>query len=79
MLEGIGPKIADLLRAAGVRRFWQLAQMSPAQIQPILDAAGSHYKLAVPDTWPEQASLAANNHWRALKTLQDALSGGVRK
>lgn len=79
ILEGIGPKIADLLRAAGVRRFWQLAQMAPAQIQPILDGGGPNFKLAVPDTWPEQASLAAHNHWRALKSLQDALSGGVRK
>jgi predicted flap endonuclease-1-like 5' DNA nuclease len=65
IIEGIGPKIAELLRAEGVTRFMQLAQMTPAQIQPILDAAGPHFRMAVPDTWPEQAVLAANNHWRA--------------
>ncbi len=79
IIEGIGPKIAELLYAAGVNRFWELAYMTPAQIQPILDKAGANYKLAVPDTWPEQAALAANNHWRALKNLQDALNAGVRK
>jgi predicted flap endonuclease-1-like 5' DNA nuclease len=78
IIEGIGPKIAELLRAEGVTRFMQLAQMTPAQIQPILDAAGPHFRMAVPDTWPEQAVLAANNHWRALKNLQDALIAGQR-
>jgi predicted flap endonuclease-1-like 5' DNA nuclease len=78
IIEGIGPKIAELLRAAGVTRFVQLAQMTPAQIQPILDAAGPNFRLAVPDTWPEQAVLAAQNHWRALKSLQDALIAGQR-
>jgi predicted flap endonuclease-1-like 5' DNA nuclease len=78
IIEGIGPKIAELLRAEGVTRFMQLAQMTPAQIQPILDAAGPHFRMAVPDTWPEQAVLAANNHWRALKSLQDALIAGQR-
>ena len=78
IIEGIGPKIAELLRAAGVQRFWQLSQMAPAQIQPILDAAGSNFKLADPATWPEQALLAAHNRWTALKTLQDTLTAGRR-
>jgi predicted flap endonuclease-1-like 5' DNA nuclease len=79
LVEGIGPKIAELLNQAGVHRFRELASMTPAQIQPILDKAGANYKLANPDTWPEQALLAANNHWRALKSLQDVLTAGVRK
>jgi predicted flap endonuclease-1-like 5' DNA nuclease len=79
IIEGIGPKIAELFYAAGVNRFWQLAHMTPAQIQPILDAGGANFKLAVPDTWPEQSALAANNHWRALKSLQDVLIAGIRK
>jgi phosphoribosyl-ATP pyrophosphohydrolase len=79
LIEGIGPKIAELLNQAGVHRFRELANMTPAQIQPILDKAGANYKLANPDTWPEQALLAANNCWRALKSLQDALTAGLRK
>jgi predicted flap endonuclease-1-like 5' DNA nuclease len=79
LIEGIGPKIAELLNQAGVHRFRELANMTPAQIQPILDKAGANYKLANPDTWPEQALLAANNHWRALKSLQEVLTAGLRK
>jgi predicted flap endonuclease-1-like 5' DNA nuclease len=78
IIEGIGPKIAGLLNDAGVTRFFQLAAMQPAQIQPILDAAGPAFKLARPDTWPEQAGLAARNQWVALKALQDALNAGNR-
>ncbi len=79
LIEGIGPKIAELLNQAGVHRFRELAQMTPEQIQPILDRAGANYKLADPSTWPEQALLAANNHWRGLKSLQDVLTAGLRK
>jgi predicted flap endonuclease-1-like 5' DNA nuclease len=79
IVEGIGPKIAELLKAAGIHRFSELAATSPAQIQTILDAAGSNYRLASPDTWPEQAELAMRNRWRALKSLQDVLIAGNRQ
>jgi predicted flap endonuclease-1-like 5' DNA nuclease len=79
IVEGIGPKIAALLNEAGVHRFRQLAQMTPAQIQLILDRAGPNFKLANPASWPEQAALAANNQWATLKTLQDVLYAGVKK
>ncbi len=79
IIEGIGPKIAELLHKAGVHRFAELAAMSPAQIQPILDAAGANYRLADPGTWPDQADLAARNRWQALKAMQDALNAGKAK
>jgi predicted flap endonuclease-1-like 5' DNA nuclease len=79
IVEGIGPKIAELFHAKGVHTFAQIAAMTPAQIQPMLDAAGAHFKLANPGTWPEQAELAMRNRWRALKALQDTLVAGVRK
>lgn len=78
IIEGIGPKIAELLHANGVKTFAQLANMSPADIQPILDKAGPSFRMARPETWPEQADLAARNHWRALLLLQQSLTGGVR-
>jgi predicted flap endonuclease-1-like 5' DNA nuclease len=76
IVEGIGPKIAELLNNAGVKTFAQLAAMSPAQIQPILDAAGPNYRIANPETWPDQADLAARNRWSALKAMQDGLTAG---
>lgn len=79
IIEGIGPKIAELFRAGGVKTFAQLAAMTAAQIQPMLDAAGPNYRLANPETWPDQADLAARNRWAALKAMQDGLTAGNRK
>jgi predicted flap endonuclease-1-like 5' DNA nuclease len=79
VIEGIGPKIAELLYAAGVKTFAQLASAAPARIQAVLDAAGANFKLADPGTWPDQADLAARNRWAALKAMQDGLTAGVRK
>ena len=78
IVEGIGPKIADLLRADGITTFRQLADTSPQHIRGILDKAGPAFRIADPGTWPEQADLAARNRWQSLRTLQDVLDAGVR-
>jgi predicted flap endonuclease-1-like 5' DNA nuclease len=74
MIEGIGPKIESVLKAAGIRSFSQLAQMDAASLSTILSEAG--VRLGFPDTWPEQARLAAKGEMDALKAFQDELSGG---
>jgi predicted flap endonuclease-1-like 5' DNA nuclease len=79
IVEGIGPKIAELLKQNGIRKFSELAATEAPRLQAILDGAGPHFKLAHPQTWPEQAELAMRNRWRALKSLQDVLSAGIRK
>ena len=79
IVEGIGPKIAGLLNDAGVYYFYELAGMTPTQIQAILDKAGPNYQLAKPDTWPEQSAMAAANRWAELRRLQDDLIAGNRK
>jgi predicted flap endonuclease-1-like 5' DNA nuclease len=78
IIEGIGPKIADLLRADGIKTFYQLAQSTPERIRVILDKAGPNYRIANPGTWPEQAELAARNRWQALWSLHQVLDAGVR-
>ncbi len=75
-IEGIGPKIADLLQQAGIRTFADLANTSPDRIREILEAAGNRYKMHDPATWPQQARLAAEGKWDELKALQDQLHGG---
>jgi subtilisin-like proprotein convertase family protein len=75
-IEGIGPKIEELLNNAGVFTFAQLAEMETEDIQDILDAAGPAYNRHDPETWAEQAELAANEEWDELKTWQDELVGG---
>ncbi|MCP5300809.1 MAG: hypothetical protein H6959_08165 [Chromatiaceae bacterium] len=77
VVEGIGPKINELLHAAGIRSLGALAQTTPTDIRAILDAAGPAFQMANPGTWPDQAHLAAHNRWTALKALQDVLDGGV--
>jgi predicted flap endonuclease-1-like 5' DNA nuclease len=78
IIEGIGPRIAELFHKRGIRTFAQIAAMTPAQIQPILDEGGPHFHLANPATWPEQAELIVNNRWSALRSLHDVLVAGVR-
>lgn len=78
-IEGIGPKIAGLLNEAGISTFKQLADASEKKLADVLQAAGARFRLAKPQTWQEQAKLAAAGKTDALKKLQDELKGGVRK
>jgi predicted flap endonuclease-1-like 5' DNA nuclease len=78
LVEGIGPKIAELLRARGLGTFGALAQASPGTLREILDSSGPAYRIADPSTWPEQAQLAADGRWDELKSLQHALVAGRR-
>ena len=74
-----GPKLAELLRADGIRSFADLATADTQHLQSLLDAAGPRFKLAQPDTWVTQARLAQAGDWEALRTLQDRLTGGVER
>jgi large subunit ribosomal protein L27 len=75
-IEGIGPKIAELLVAGGIVTFADLAGSSVEAVQAILDEAGPKFSVHNPGTWAQQATLAAAGNWDALKTLQDELDGG---
>lgn len=76
VVEGIGPKIEDLLKADGIRNWSDLAAASVERIQGILDKAGENYRLADPGTWPAQAAMAAASQWTELRAFQDKLQGG---
>lgn len=75
-LEGIGPKVAQVLNGAGILTFDQLAQTEVSRLGTILEEAGSAFKGMNPENWPDQASLAAKGDWDALKELQDKLKAG---
>lgn len=75
-IEGIGPKIEELLNAANILTFEALANTEASAIKTILDNAGSSFKTHDPTTWPKQADMAAKGLWDELKTWQDALDGG---
>ena len=73
IIEGIGPKTVDLLRAHGIEGFAQLAELAEEDLLGILDSGGSSFQFTDPAHWPRQAELAAGNHWKELKQLQDDL------
>lgn len=76
IVEGIGPKIESLLKAAGINTWADLATTAVDRLKEILAEAGERYRLADPTTWPKQADLAAKGKWDDLKEYQDFLSGG---
>ncbi len=76
IVEGIGPKIEELLHAAGIKTWKALSETAASALKEILQAAGSSFQIHDPGTWPDQARLANNGEWDALKSLQDALDGG---
>ncbi|MBK9737665.1 MAG: hypothetical protein IPO92_23050 [Saprospiraceae bacterium] len=79
VVEGIGPKIEQLLHAAGIKTWRSLAETPVSRIQEILTAAGSRYQLADPGTWPKQSEMADAGRWDDLQVYQDALQAGKTK
>lgn len=75
-IEGIGPKIAEVLGNAGIKTFTDLASKNAEEVKEILTQAGDKFNTAVPDSWAEQAQLAAEGKFDELKALQDKLDGG---
>ena len=72
LIEGIGPKIEELINQAGISTFDGLAATSVTRLREILDTAGNRFQTHNPETWPQQAKLAAAGNWESLKKLQQA-------
>ncbi|MEM9822159.1 MAG: hypothetical protein AAF985_13845, partial [Bacteroidota bacterium] len=75
-IEGIGPKIEEILNQGGIRTYQQLADASVDQIKAMLAEAGGRFASHDPTTWPRQAKMAAEGAWDELKAWQDELDGG---
>ncbi len=75
-IEGIGPKIAELIAAGGAPTYAALAATPVERLQEILDEAGPRYRVHDPASWPSQAALAAEGNWGELEALQERLDGG---
>jgi len=78
-IEGIGPKIEELLHTNGIKTWRALAETAVTTIQEILTEAGSRFSLADPTTWPKQAEMAADGKWDELQEYQDFLQAGKGK
>lgn len=75
LIEGIGPKIAEVLKRDGITTFKQLASTDASRLKDIL-IAGNIRAPADPTTWPKQAELAAEGKMAELRALQATLDGG---
>jgi large subunit ribosomal protein L17 len=76
LIEGIGPKAAEVLAAGGIDSFATLATTPAEKVKEILEAANARVGHLDPTTWGQQAQLAADGKMDELKTLQDSLNGG---
>ena len=77
-IEGIGPKLALKLAEAGITTFAALAATPVERLEALIAAAGARFKLARPQTWPEQAALLAAGDDAGFAALAAQLKGGVR-
>lgn len=74
-VEGIGKKIAALLKKKDIITYKALAKCSIKNIKAILEEAGPKYNVHNPASWPKQAKLAAAGKWDELDALQNELIG----
>ncbi len=75
-IEGIGPKIAEVLNNGGITTFAALAAASADSIKEMLVNAEGNFGAHDPTTWPAQSKMAADGEWDKLKVWQDELDGG---
>ena len=71
-IKGIGPKMAAILRQAGILTYTELAQTDLTRLEEIL-ASERLLSLAKPATWQDQARLASQAAWEDLQALQQRL------
>ena len=77
LIEGVGPKIEEVLVAAGIDTHAKLAVRPVEELRRILDAAGPQFNRSNPGTWSRQAALAVRGDWAELRRWQDELIAGV--
>ena len=76
VIEGIGPKIAELCHGIGIRTWSDLADTEVSLLKTMLTDAGQRFKAHDPTTWPQQAQLLASGAWSDFRALTDRLDGG---
>lgn len=76
VIEGIGPKVQELLNENGIVSFKDLAKTTAEDIKALLEPKGGIYSAMDPGTWPAQAEMAAEGKMDELKAWQDELNAG---
>lgn len=76
MIEGIGPKIEELLHESGISTFADLANTSQQNLDRVLEQAGSRFQMHNTTSWARQAALAREGRWKELERLKEILVAG---
>ncbi len=74
IIEGIGPKVNQVLQASGIQTFAQLAETSEESLKAMLASAGLQH--LDPGTWAEQAALVSEGKMDEFEALTNRLKGG---
>ena len=75
VVEGVGPKIAELCSGIGITTWRGLADADVADLRSMLADAGSRYQVHDPTTWPAQAACLADGRWADFVVLTEGLGG----
>jgi large subunit ribosomal protein L17 len=76
IIEGIGPKAAEVLIAAGIDTFVKLANTPADAVKEILTSATARVGHLDPTTWAQQSQLAADGNMEELEALKLRLNNG---
>lgn len=69
-INGIGPKIEEILNAAGIRSFDDLARAEASALCDVLTMHNVRLRTTDTSTWPTQAALASKGAWGELNLIQ---------
>lgn len=75
VIEGIGPKINEALRGAGITTFAQLAATDEARLRQIMEGAGLRFTPSI-STWAKQADYLARGDQKGLEEYAAYLVAG---
>ncbi len=76
IIEGIGPKIEELLKSNGLKEWRDVASADIDKLRSILTKGGDRFQMHDPSSWADQAALAAEGKWLELEEYQNLLIGG---
>ncbi|MEM1259194.1 MAG: 30S ribosomal protein S2 [Bacteroidota bacterium] len=78
-IEGVGPKAAEALSAAGIASFADMANAEIDAMKTILTDASPRLAHLDPGSWAKQAKMAADGKWDELKEWQENAKGGIEE
>ena len=78
IIEGIGPKLEQILKSNGINDWKGLSSKSTGELKVILEGFGGKLAMIDCSSWPKQAFLAMNRDWDKLIKLQKENGSGSK-